>query len=68
MYNIYYIYNKLTKPKQRCFGFSIGLCCPQEVAQSTKIMPNEAEVTSSNSLSSLVRTCQKKKKYIYIYV
>ena len=34
--------------------------CPQEVTQSAETTPNEAKVTSSNSFSSLGRTCKKK--------
>ena len=32
---------------------------PQEIAQSVRTTPNEAEVTSSNYLPLLVHTCKK---------
>jgi hypothetical protein len=44
----------------------IRIKCPQEVVQSARITPHEADVTSSNPHSLFVWTCQKKKKKKYV--
>ena len=50
------------KREKKKFDLEVGFKCPQEVAQSSEVTPNEVDVTSLNPPPPFVRICKKKKK------